>query len=485
MKPDPDTAATTTLRQTFSRRLLLLLGLFSLVMSTLIVLAYRHEVSRMNREELSDTLAHVVPRIKNQQQTWTASGNQLFTTLEWSGMLHLKEPERKAKLQAFFTAQAESTGFEGVAISDVSTGKLLFDFWNSSEMPNLQNALAEDQPLWFDDQHVALYTKVQKHFDALGQNLDITFFKAWDSAMLHRLGFPDTTTYISLGTHPLLSSAGNLSLESSQPSTGEYTERVLNGTRYQEDSLKLADLPIADGHRLPLILTVRSPEENILPMPLVLAASIGITLLFGLLLFVVFGVWLRRLGARLDGLANAALQFKNEQPGGITHETRELLQLADAGKDDQISMVTLELSNLMASAAERDTEQRAYLQTLDLLQDAVIEFSPDGHLLRATDAWKTLTGLDDIASCGIINCAHPEDGSELLEQLSALTHGQKSQVNIRFRMRRPNDASKHYWVEGRFAAVKHNGKLVSIRGVVRDITSTYRQERQHQPHGIA
>jgi diguanylate cyclase (GGDEF)-like protein/PAS domain S-box-containing protein len=478
LKTGPGKAAATTLRQTFSRRLLLLLGLFSLVMSTLIVLAYRHEVSRFNREELSASLTHLIPRFQNQQQTWRDNANQLFTTLEWSGMLNLDEAERNAKLRAFFTAQAESLGFEGVAISDATNGKLSFNFWNNSEKPNLQYAPAENHSLWFDDQHVVLYTKVQKHSHALGHNLDITFFKAWDSAMLHRLGFPETTTYISLGSQPLLGSAGNLSLESSQPSTGAYTERILNGIRYQEDSLKLADVAIADGHHLPLMLTVRSLEENILPMPLVLAASVGITLLFGLLLFVVFGVWLRRLGTRLDGLANAALRFKNEQPSGITDESRQLLQLANAGKDDQISMVAHELSNLMASAAERDTEQRAYLQTLDLLQDAVIEFSPDGHLLRATDAWKTLTGVDDIASCGIVNCVHPEDGSELLEQLSALTHDQKSQINIRFRMRRPNDASKHYWVEGRFAAVKHNGKLVSIRGVVRDITSTYRQERQ-------
>jgi diguanylate cyclase (GGDEF)-like protein/PAS domain S-box-containing protein len=471
-------AAPTTLRQTFSRRLFLLLGLFSLAMSTFIALVYQHQTDRLNRSVLSDNLSHLMPRIEDQQRTWNDDADHLLDIIEWSGLLNLPEPARAAKLQAFFTAQSESMGFEGIVITDAASGKLLFDFWNNSEKPEFQNALTENQPLWYDEQRSILYTKVQKSSQAFGHTLHTFFFKAWDSAMLRYLSFPDTSTFISLGTQPLLSSAGNLALTSSPPYTGKYTERILKGNKYQEGAISLTDVLIADGRRLPLKMTVRAPIKNVLPMPLVLAASVGVTILFGILLFVVFGLWLRRLGARLDELANAALHFKNDQASEITHETRRLLQLADAHQADQISVVSYELSSLMASAAERDAEQRAYLQTLDLLQDAVIEFSPDGQLLRATDAWKTLTGKDDLASCGIVNCVHPEDSNELLEQLSALTHDQKSQINIRFRMLRQNDASKHYWVEGRFAAVKHHGKIVSIRGIVRDITNTYRQERQ-------
>jgi diguanylate cyclase (GGDEF)-like protein/PAS domain S-box-containing protein len=471
-------ATTTTLRQTFSRRLLLLLGLFSLVMSTIIVLAYLHQTGRFNREEISSSLAHLTPRIKNVQQNWANSADQMFTIIEWSGLLELNEQTRNAKLQAFFTAQSENMEFEGVAITDATNGKLLFDFWRGSEKPNLQNALEGKQLIWYDEQHATLYTKLQKVSYAMGHNLRVIFFNTWDSAMLRRLSFPDTTTFISLGAHPLLSSAGNLALESSQPTTNEYTERVLNGIRFHEGSISLADVITADGHRVPLMLTVRAPIKNTLPITLVLAASVGITLLFGVLLFVVFGRWLRQLGTRLDSLTRATLQFQNEPAGGVSTETVHLLEQADAGQADQISVVAHELSNLMASAAERDTEQRAYLQTLDLLQDAVIEFSPNGRLLNATDAWKTLTGLDDLTGCSIVSCVHPEDSDELMEQLSALTLDQKSQVNIRFRMFRQNDINKHYWVEGRFASVKRNENVISIRGVVRDITTTYRQERQ-------
>ncbi len=137
-----------------------------------------------------------------------------------------------------------------------------------------------------------------------------------------------------------------------------------------------------------------------------------------------------------------------------------------------------QLSSLIHIATQRDEEQRAYLQTLNLLQDAVIELAPNGKLLRATDAWKDMTGICDITASDIDNYVHPEDSAEVREQLSALTHEQKQQLHMRFRLRRHDDSGAHCWVEGRFAAVMQNGRVTSIRGVVRDISSTYLHERQ-------
>jgi len=478
LKHNPDIIRHNTLRQIFGRRLLLLLGSFSVVMSTIIVLGYQHQTDQLNRSVMHNDLTNFVQRIQFQQHIWDNDADHILDIIEWSGLLNLKGQERNAKLQAFFTAQAESMEFEGIAITDAKSGKLVFDFWNNAEIPDLQMAVANDQPLWYNDKHVVLYTKFKKVSPGPGHNFNTIFFKAWDSAMLRRLSFPDTTTYISLGAQTLLSSAGKLALESSQPSTGEYTERVLNGIKYHLGSVNLDEELIPDGERMGLTATVRSPIKNVLPMPLVLAASIGITLLFGILLFMVFGRWLRQLGTRLDGLAQAALHFQQEQGKGFTAATRHLLQLVETEKDDQISIVAHELSSLMSGAAQRDEEQRAYLQTLDLLQDAVIEFTADGSLLRATDAWKVMAGLDDFSSYGLVNCIHPEDFTELLEQISALTLKQKKQVNTRFRMHRQSEINAHFWVEGRFAPVMLDGKITSIRGVVRDITSTYNQERQ-------
>lgn len=454
-----------------------MLGIFSLVMGILMILAYQQEANKLDREELSGNLAHMVPRIKNQQEIWHDDASQLFAIIKWSRMLNLNESERNAKLKSFFAAQAKDLGFEGVIITDPANGKVLFDFWSTAERPELAGAMEKNQPLWFSDLDALLYMKAEMISRAQGRNFRIIFFKSWDSAMLSRVSFPGTTAIISLGTRPLLSSAGSPTPEVPQSAVEKYVQRVLGGIKYQEGSKILANVPVA-GVLLPLVLTVQSPIKIHRPSPMVLTASVGIILMFGLILFVVFGRWLRQLGTRLDGLTDAVMNFRNVQPSEISNEIRSLVNLADSDKGDQISVMARELSNLMESAIERDTEQRAYLQTLDLLQDAVIELAPDGRLLWATSAWEDLTGIDDITSCNIADNIHADDSANLLEQISALIYQQKVQIHTRFRMFREHEAEKYFWVEGRFAAIRGNNNILSIRGVVRDTTTTYRQERQ-------
>lgn len=441
------------------------------------MLAYLNQTDRSSRDALQTERSHLIQNIQSLHQIWAIDADNMLDVIEWSGLLNLNEPARKVALQAFFTAQTDSMEFEGIVITDTVSGRPVFGYWTNSEAPDFQEAVKNNTTLWVDDRNLSLYSKIQKLSPGLGRNYRVIFFKAWDSAMLLRLSTPDMITYVSLGTQTLLSSAGNLGMESSLPN-GEYSVRVLNGIKYQENSFSLNEIFMQDSDLKKLRMTVRSRIKNTFSIPWVLAASTGITLLFGILLFLVFGRWLRRLGARLDALAHAALHFQQDSGKGFTAGTRRLLQLVDTERDDQVSVVAHELSSLMEGAAQRDEEQRAYLQTLDLLQDAVIEFTPEGRLLRATDAWKTMTGADDFSTNSLINCAHPEDSNGLMEQISALIHNQKKQVNIRFRIHRQSDLNAHFWVEGRFAPVIHDGKIISIRGVVRDITSTYQQERQ-------
>lgn len=245
-----------------------------------------------------------------------------------------------------------------------------------------------------------------------------------------------------------------------------------------EDSVELDHLTLADGKRVALKLVVRAPVRNAFPLSAMLFSTLAITVLFGFMMYWIFGRWLGQVGGRLDTATKAALQFQNRNFDSSIQEPLRLLSVADAQKHDQISVIAQELSALMTTAELRDEEQRAYLQTLDMLQDAVIEFSPDGRLLRATDAWKVLTGKGNIAECGIANCVHPEDSADVLEQISALVHQQKSLVSIRFRLRKSPDFDINNWVEARFAPVIRDRTVIAIRGVVRDITNTYLHERQ-------
>lgn len=478
MSPAPGNIKQRTLRDTFNRRLLLLLGAFSALMSVIIALAYQHQTDKFNRAELSGTLSHLLPRIQSQQLIWFDQANHLQKIIEFAGLLDLKEPQRHDKLQIFFTAMSENMGMDGIVIADSKSKKPIFSYWNNLEHPNVGKQLAE-QVIWYDDQHAVLYSVMRRTAQVPGYSgMQIHFFKAWDSAVLSRLDYPGTTTYLTLGKQPLLSSAGNLVLQAFKFENAGYRHLVTDVANYHQDSVKIDDVDLPDGSRIPLTLTVRALEKNSLPIGFILGASFFLIVLFGMLLFMIIGHWLNGLGGRLDKLNQAVLNFHDKAGNSLNHDTSMLLAQADTEKVDQIGLLAQELSRLMKTASLRDEEQRTYLQTLDLLQDAVIEFTPEGRLLRATEAWSKLTGVSDISNCSIEQFVFPADVTDVMEQISALTHVQKLQVNIRFRIFRQGDVNVHYWVEGRFAAVTSTNKVVSIRGVVRDITNTYRQERQ-------
>lgn len=468
----------TTLRQAFNRRLLLLLVIFSIIVSGLVVLLYQNQTHRINHAVMEDQLAYLVPRIKDHQTSLEKDANNLISTLEWSGLLALPEPQRNEKLQEFFASQANSMQFEGIAISNAKTGQVLFDYWSNKDKPDWKSALQESEPLWMDDDHDELYSQIKKITRMPDDGVNVHFFKEWDSEILKNLSSPSTDILFALGNRPLVSSTGNAALTVHQPSQDSYTEYESEGVKWQEGSIDLTEVTIRPGLTLPLKLVARSPLESEFPLSLLLVASLSITLLFGVLVFTVLGNWLRQIGNRLSELANAALHFKDQQSNEISAETDRLLQHADAGKEDQISLVAQALSSLMSSEVIHSEEQQAYLQTLELLQDAVIELSLDGRLLRATDAWKAFTGSTGLAAGNINNCVHPEDRPELLEQIRSLAYEHKDHLSIRFRIYRQNDYNKFLWVEGRFAAVMQNNKVVCIRGIVRDITTTYTQESQ-------
>lgn len=469
----------TTLRRRFNRRLFLLLLLFSVAISVVVVQTYHQQTDRLNHAALADTLTHLAARFSNQQRVLDEAADHLVDVTEWSGILGLGELQRNAQLHAFLPTQSDSMEVDGLRITDARDGRTLFEHWRQPEQPAMHAILPSPPPLWLDDGRDELYSIVRKEAHAPGKNFLVDCFKAWDSATLNRIGFPGATVYLMLGNRVLLSSAGSLALEVHPPSGSAYAEIAVGDRRYIEGARQIAEAATSGGAMLPLQLIVRIPEKNPLTVPAVIAASVGIILLFGLLLFMVLGHWMGRLGARLDTLSNAGLHFRNAPSSESgARAAAPLLQQSGSDAVDQIGLIAHELSALMDEAAQREEEQRSYLQTLEMLQDAVIELAPDGRLLHATDALQDMTGMDAAAIGNFFDCLHPDDADDVRLQIGALDSGQKPQVSLRFRIRRPDGGNDARWVEGRFAANTRHDRVISIRGVVRDITSSYQQEHQ-------
>lgn len=204
------------------------------------------------------------------------------------------------------------------------------------------------------------------------------------------------------------------------------------------------------------------------------------SLMIGALMVLLMGaMWLL-----INWLTRSILSLNQDMHGLAAQYDLNLNQTEQKGGDEvmQLSDIFTQLAQRIRSyiseIGRHDEAQQVYLQTISLLQDAVVEFTPEGDLLRASDAWTVLTGTNNLADCNISVCVHGEDVALLLEQFGALEFEQKQQINVRFRLLSNINGNNYIWVEGRFAPVSKNGSVIFIRGVVRDISSTYLKERQ-------
>jgi len=454
---------------------MLLLLLVCVLSSGLITFAFERHSDSLNRNELENRLSYVTTRIESQHRLAADTLDTLYSAMQWSGALDISSPKLAERLTSLI--QTQTTGKYGVRLVELQSGNILAEAWHG-EGAGLPQDLSRLSQLWIDETQNVLYSHVAKTVELSGRAVTIHFFKAWDSALLANLTPPAVTAFITLGNQVVLSSSGSLALENTLPSGHGYIEYPIKGVLYHENARWLSAAALTNGQMAELKLVVREPVSNHFSLAEVISTALIAMLLFALLLFALFGRWLGRIGARLDMLSLASVQFKNDSESVLRSETSQLLKQAHAGKNDQISLVALELSNLIDSLALRADEQSSYLQTLDLLQDAVIEITPEGKLIRATDAFRMLTGGTVGGLCSISNCVHKDDSEEVLEQISGLVYKQKQQISIRFRILRMDEPDAYLWVEGRFAPITQNNNVVCIRGVLRDINNSYQQERQ-------
>jgi len=115
--------------------------------------------------------------------------------------------------------------------------------------------------------------------------------------------------------------------------------------------------------------------------------------------------------------------------------------------------------------------QKNYMKTLNMLNEAVLEVSPEGEILSASDGWHRLIGHD----AGALSHVHNEDKPLLQSMLEKIVNTDEKVHRVRFRFLAANNTE--HWIGGKFMLEKL-GENAHIRGVLRDITDAYLQEKQ-------
>ena len=450
----------------------MLLGACALIAPLAVMLVYQQHVSALNRGEMSAHLEQLRTDLVNQDNIWDKAADQVVSIIEWSGLVDASQPERDARLTAFFIANSVASSFSGATLTRSSDGKVLFEYW-ADNPPTFGSTVTASVTLWLDPHQNTLYSSYAKVLHAQSQGLTLILYRPWDNATLKSVGDPAVTKFMLLDRKPLLSSDGPLSLQTLHAGTDDYQEFVARDARRHQQGFTYKKVTDSRGQQLPVRFVIQSAVEYVVPVMVVIGFSAGLCALFGVLLFMTVGRWLGRVGVRVDYMAKAAALFQFGDRPHFSKEIRQLLQTAEGKKNDQIGAVSRELGCLMEMAESHDVTQKTYLHTIELLQNAVIECTPDGKILRATYAWNRMAGLEDSELGKFSEVVAQSDQSILFEQLRLLMAEHLPQVTCRFRLKQSRTGGEDRWLEGRFTQ-----QNAHIHGLLRDITHDYLQEQR-------
>lgn len=131
---------------------------------------------------------------------------------------------------------------------------------------------------------------------------------------------------------------------------------------------------------------------------------------------------------------------------------------------------------------QEEARRQSMLETMNLLEEAIVDLSPEGWLLNFSSAWSKLCDIavengNKCLGTPLSEYIYPDDRASLGELIAQLATGKKRSDVIRFRLL-PVQADP-IWVEARLLAhCSRQGNVISLRGVLRDITSSHLQEQR-------
>ncbi|MBT9540872.1 EAL domain-containing protein [Thiobacillus sp.] len=438
------------------------LALTILIAAVIILLAASWTLSNIRERDLAlqqnQLLEHYSAVLPRREIAWSTAAKQAQSRLEYLRFLEEPDAIAQPKLTAYLNAQWTLSEFSNLLILDGGNQVI---FHHGSESDSLKSLFGEQATWIYVPQFHQLYRVFQFPI-WLGPRGEgrLILFKSLSNSTLREIVIPQA--------HLQLSYHGQLVAQShdTPPPSGENTLRI--------------ELPWSDGQAAselaagPMLEIYREVVDQLPYSSFILRTGSAIALLT-LLIWLSVGRWLARTAYRIETLGKGARLYAEG-------ETREALvaELEPARQNaDEIGETAAAFEQMMETIQSRAQEQQYYLETLSLLEEAVVELSVAGIILRASPGWNKIVHRKDAIGVSIFEDIHAEDVEMLQTQLNTLFAGEKQQISLRFRLR-PQWVVKHEtWVECQLLPNTHkNGKVTGIRGVLRDITQTYLNERQ-------
>lgn len=179
------------------------------------------------------------------------------------------------------------------------------------------------------------------------------------------------------------------------------------------------------------------------------------------------------------GSPRETFEFNLPQEGGNRFFTGRLQAVpSETGQSGHLVALIRDITDAMDDAARR----LSMLETLDLLEEAIVDLTPTGVLANVSAAWNKLLGSTyqppgQHLGQPLAAYVHQDDRAPLDTVLRRLAHGEIHSEMTRFRLMQGGD--QYIWVEARLLAHRApQGYIAALRGILRDITSSYLQEKR-------
>jgi diguanylate cyclase (GGDEF)-like protein/PAS domain S-box-containing protein len=455
-----------------TNRLLILVGVVAVVVSVVFAwLAWQYTLDAYAGRVAEQTVQHYRSKIEADQKTWSRAGQRLRTQIEFLRIGELPPKQMRSKLLAFFNAQGDNREFAGILIANsgaltrfsMGCHEMLQDSLNNMLMQgmNMEDVFMRghcaNSYMLYSVTHTPLWMGSEGRGAAL-------FATALDHAYLSHLAREQDQLYLSYEGRTLSSSQG----------PGHLSDPIqVNGRAGARDGeVMQVQLPLdKDAPQSGPQLIVRHALDPLISTGTILLA-VGLTTLL-LLALIWFGLG-RFMRSHLQNLMDLSLGADEFQQVFRRDESWNNLLRRVERHPDELGQLGRALDKLMDEAESRHLEHLSHQQALDMLEEVVLELDLQGRFLAVSSAWHHLSGVEtEVIGQLLADYLDPDDGPALTSLINALAKQEKQQVTARLRQVRHNEEER--WLELRLARATG---AESLRGVMRDITQSYLQERR-------
>jgi diguanylate cyclase (GGDEF)-like protein len=436
----------------------------AIVVAMLVILAagmasihlFQERELAQRQEQLREHYHALIQRL---EKGWHTAAVGMRSRLEFSRIPEEADPVRWPKLTAYLNTQWASNEFSNLLVLD-GHGRVLFRY--GSEAAALQEEGGGQEAGWlYLRQYGQLYRvyRVPLWLGMQGEG-QLVLFKPLSNALLREMTMPRTELVLDYQGQTVAESR-----EGSGKDLAGSAEHIHADMDWK---------PLSTAGPAPVLNAYRQ-EVDIHPYSEYILRPLATALVLAILLWLGLGRWMNRVTRRIETLGKGASRYTAGAP-------REAL-LADIAPavalDDEIGQTARAFRQMIEAIESRDREQRGYLETLALLEEAVIELDEQRHIVRASPGWQRLSHAEDSLGARLDEFIHAEDVALLEAQSRALLAGEKGNVTLRLRLRGRDGGEVESWIECRLLpALDGEARVTGIRGVLRDITQTYLHEKQ-------